>query len=634
MSRLEELLAPIEGDTPAGPELRSSNEFAAIERAFLDADQPALMSPSGVDEEGGEEFELVVELATDFLQHQSKDLKVAVLLAVSLLRVEGFPGLADGLEVIKGLLEGYWDNLHPGIPSRGPTLDWMGSDDVSYALYLVPLTEFGHRYNDYKEWAKDPDAGKGGAGKDDEGDGGDFRSAFAQTPRGWYEDLCGALHRCNAALDDLDALGKERFADAGEKPPRYASFADALKRVTGAAEDLLGRKPAPPKPRAEAAPSAGGAEVTAPGGTVPAAPPGPEPTVSPAAGGAAFSEPRSAEEAATLIAAAARTLRKERPGDPSGYLLLRALRWGEIRAGGDHVDPRLLEAPDTGQRTRLKSLFLDKKYEDLLESAEEIMATPAGRGWLDLQRYAVLAADKLGGSHRQVGLAIRSALASLLRDLPSLLDASLMDDSPTASRDTMTWLEGEGLLQGREDEAGRAERSRAAEADRIIREAGFDRAAAMARAGDPEGAVKMLIERAEHEGSERARFIAKAEAAGIMVEYDMAPVARPILDELVELIEKHRLEEWEPADMVARPLGLLIRCLDPQREGQLRQKLYPRLAKLAPLLAMEVNRKAVQGSAGESAQPAPQPPSPQESKPAAKGPTPMPITPVDPGQGD
>lgn len=135
MSLLEELLSPIEGDAPAGPEARSSNEFSAIERAFLDADQPALMTPAGVEEDqGGEEFEEVVELATEFLQSRSKDLKVAVLLTVSLLRAEGFSGMATGLELIKGLLERYWDGLHPGIPSRAPIQDWMGSDDVSFEI--------------------------------------------------------------------------------------------------------------------------------------------------------------------------------------------------------------------------------------------------------------------------------------------------------------------------------------------------------------------------------------------------------------------------------------------------------------------------------------------------------------------
>jgi type VI secretion system protein ImpA len=629
MSLLEELLAPIEGDTPAGPELRSSNEFAAIERAFLDADPPALMSPTGAEEEGGEEFELVVELATDFLQNQSKDLKVAVLLAVSLLRVEGFSGLATGLELVKELLERFWDGLHPGIPSRAPILDWMGSDDVSYALYLSPLTEFGHRYTEYKEWAKEGGEKKAAAGADGD-EGQDFGSAFAQTSREWYEGLASSLQRCTRVLGELDELGKERFEEAGEKPPRYASFADALKRVAAAGEDLLGRKPAPPSAKPASAPAVEGGEGAAggsPGGVAP--PPGIDTVL-------VSAEPRTAEEAAAVVAAASRVLRRERPGDPSGYLLPRALRWGEVRAGGEYLDPRILEAPSTAQRTRLKSLLLDKSYDELLEASEEVMATPVGRGWLDLQRYAVLSLDKLGPEHRQASAAIRSALVSLLRDVPSLLEASLMDDSPTASRDTMAWLRAEELLPVPPGEGEAEEGRRAADADRIIREAGFDRAIAMARAGNPEGAVEMLIERAEHERSQRARFIAKTEAAGIMVDHDMSPVARPILDELVALVDRHQLEDWETAEVVARPMGLLIQCLDPQKEGQLRQKLYPRLAKLDPLLAMQVGRKSP-ASAGGSPQPTPTatPPAPQQKEPPSPsgGPTPMPITPYNPTEG-
>ena len=91
----------------------------------------------------------------------------------------------------------------------------------------------------------------------------------------------------------------------------------------------------------------------------------------------------------------------------------------------------------------------------------------------------------------------------------------------------------------------------------------------------------------------------KAEAAGIMVNHGMSPVARPILDELLALIDQHQLEAWEPADVVSKPLGLLIRCLD-AKDAPLRQKLYPRLAKLDPLMAMQVGQAP--GAAG-AAQP-------------------------------
>jgi type VI secretion system ImpA/VasJ family protein len=395
-------------------------------------------------------------------------------------------------------------------------------------------------------------------------------------------------------------LGKERFKEAGETPPRYASFAEALKRVSAAGDDLLRRKPAPPKPKEEPQTEVG-SEAGGPqdpiGSGGETATSGPPVVVS--------AEPETADEATDIIAVAARILRRERPGDPAGYLLPRALRWGEVRAGGEHVDPRILEAPTTAQKTHLKTLFLDKKYDELLEAAEELMATPVGRGWLDLQRYAILSTEKLGQSHQQVSNALRSAVSSLLRDLPVLIEASLMDDSPTASRDTMSWLEAEGLLPGPEPEGRQEERSRAAEADRIIREAGFDRAAAMAQTGDPEGAVEMLMERAEHERSERDRFLAKTEAVRIMIDHDMSVVARPILDEIVSLIEKHQLEDWEPAEVVAKPIGLLIRCLDPESEASLRKELHPRLAKLDPLMAIQVGKKRSGGGSGSAGAPAP-----------------------------
>ena len=586
MSLLEELLAPIEGDTSVGPELSDSNEFAAIETTFQHAFDPPL-TPDGVEEETGGLFEEVVDLASEFLGRQSKDLRVAVRLAISLHRVEGFPGLATGLDLIKGLLKGHWEELHPGIPSRVPILSWMGSEDVSFAVLLTPLTELDqrHRHHEYREWVKKVGDGKSGEQEEaSEGEGGfDFGSGFGQTSWEWYNTLVDALSRCESTLSELEVFGKERFEEAGEKPPRYSKLAEELKKVKAAGEDLLSRKPAPPKPKTEVPTS--GEEMGAQGGTGSA-----EFSAASAPTVVVSAEPKTPDEAARVVAVAARVLRRERPGDPSGYLLTRGLRWGELRAGGEHIDPRVLEAPTTAQRTHLKSLFLDKKFEELLEAAEELMATTVGRGWLDLQRYAVLAADRLGQEYKQVGAAIRSATANLLRDVPALLDASLMDDSPTASRDTMSWLEADELFSTPDTEGGREKRSRAAEADRIIRDSGYDRAAALARSGDPEGAVEMLMERSEHERSERDRFVTKSEAAGIMVGHEMSAVARPILDELMALIDKHQLEDWEPTDVVSKPIGLLIRCLDPQSESSLKEQLHPRLAKLDPLLAMQVNR--------------------------------------------
>ena len=51
-----------------------------------------------------------------------------------------------------------------------------------------------------------------------------------------------------------------------------------------------------------------------------------------------------------------------------------------------------------------------------LEIAETAMATPAGRAWLDLQRYVVTAAENLG--YTAIAAAIKAELAALLKSYP------------------------------------------------------------------------------------------------------------------------------------------------------------------------------------------------------------------------
>jgi type VI secretion system protein ImpA len=44
---------------------------------------------------------------------RTKDLRVALWLAVALLRLEGIAGLRDGLALFRGILERFWDGVHP-----------------------------------------------------------------------------------------------------------------------------------------------------------------------------------------------------------------------------------------------------------------------------------------------------------------------------------------------------------------------------------------------------------------------------------------------------------------------------------------------------------------------------------------
>ena len=57
--------------------------------------------------------------------------------------------------------------------------------------------------------------------------------------------------------------------------------------------------------------------------------------------------------------------------------------------------------------------------------------------------------------------------------------------------------------------------------------------------------------------------------------------------DLVDEIETHKLEEWEAGDAVARPMGLMYRCLQKLGgDAETRDGLYRRICRLDPLQAI------------------------------------------------
>ncbi|HEX9109289.1 MAG TPA: type VI secretion system domain-containing protein, partial [Longimicrobiales bacterium] len=238
-----------------------------------------------------------------------------------------------------------------------------------------------------------------------------------------------------------------------------------------------------------------------------------------------------------------------------------------------------LVAPSTEVRTRLKTLLLAERWRELLEVGEEAMAGPAGRAWLDLQRYTVAACDALAGEHARIGAAVRSELRGLLRDLPAIVSTTLTDDTPSANGDTLAWLRAEGLLADGGDAAPIS----------LLRGDPLHQAQQLARAGQAQKAVDLLMREASQERSARGRFLRRSQAATIMVESGMDAVALPILQQLVEQVQRFSREEWEESDTVTRTLGLLYRCLNRlQGANATTQELYLRICRLDPMYALQL----------------------------------------------
>jgi type VI secretion system protein ImpA len=582
----DDLLRPLPGPNPGGANLRYDPLYDKLKEARREDDA----APQGewTHPRKLADWPQVIKLASDALATKSKDLQIAAWLTEGLAHQEGLAGLKSGLDLMRGLVEQHWDHLYPELEDgdtglRAAPLDWVGRY-LHPVIRSVPLNKSGHDFFRYKEArvtgyeadaAKDEKklAARQAAIEDKKLTAEDFDKAFDATPKAWYKQLVADLNDCGQALQTLDGLAQAKFADAA---PNFMDLQKGLDEVGDVARQLLTKKlqldPDPP----EATPSGALGEGPGGGGAAGAA-------------GALAPEPANAEDAAGRIAVAVRFLRRADPKNPAPYLILRGFRWGELRARGGEVAPKLLTAPPTQLRTHLKGLLLDGKWAELLDAGEDVMATPLGRGWLDLQRYELTACGQLGSEYDLVASAIRTALVGLLRDVPCLPDLTLMDDTPTANVETRGWLQSSGLVAAAAQAAAEAaaQPTPAAPAMRPSLGRVFDRAMDEVRAGRPQKGIEVLMREAEQEKSARARFLCRSEAAGIMVEAGLEAVAMPILKELVDAIDAHKLEEWEAGTVVARPMGLMYRCL--QKIGgaaDAKDDLYRRICRLDPLQAI------------------------------------------------
>src|SRR5208337_141377 len=75
-------------------------------------------------------------------------------------------------------------------------------------------------------------------------------------------------------------------------------------------------------------------------------------------------EPAERRGAITAVANAAAALRKLDPFSPAPYLMMRGLRWGELRAALNKQDMTLLEGPPTELRQHIKRLAIEGKWSE------------------------------------------------------------------------------------------------------------------------------------------------------------------------------------------------------------------------------------------------------------------------------
>jgi type VI secretion system protein ImpA len=110
IQNLESLLQPISADAPCGPDLEYDPAFLELDR--LSQGKPEQQMGDTIVPAQEPDWKEVGNRALALLT-KTKDLRIAIRLTRALLNTEGLSGLADGLAVLRGLVETFWDGFYP-----------------------------------------------------------------------------------------------------------------------------------------------------------------------------------------------------------------------------------------------------------------------------------------------------------------------------------------------------------------------------------------------------------------------------------------------------------------------------------------------------------------------------------------
>lgn len=326
----EALLLPIPGENPSGENLRLSPLYDEIREARRSDDN--LAQGDWQHEPKTAQWSKVMELSTAALANLTKDLQICAYMSEALVHLYGFVGLRDGLKVMRGLHERFWETVYPVLDgtdtaARGNALSWLDKS-LEVPLKSLPLTKSGSGidYN-YLQWEEstrfdfpenldslDGEAyerltqlkAQAEAEKKTTGDA--WRKAKGTSRRAFYEDAFAILNQCWEEFQDLDRVMDEKFA---RQTPGLGALKKSLDDIRTLVEKLVKEKrilePDAITDQATASEPEGGAGTSVAVGPV-----------------------RSREEALRRLAEVARYFEVNEPHSPVAYLVQRAIKWGQM----------------------------------------------------------------------------------------------------------------------------------------------------------------------------------------------------------------------------------------------------------------------------------------------------------------
>lgn len=326
---LEQLLAPLPGNAPCGVSVRYDPAFLALRQARVEDDASLPMREWERPLKKADWRAIANDCAA--MLGKSKDLQLAAWLCDAWVRQHQVQGFIAGADLLAGLVERYWDGLHPLIEdgdseARVAPFVWL-NESLPLTLRLqVPLVFLPDRKPASLNLAEWDQIIVANTGRD---------HGTPQALPYTRDQLVGLLDARNlqwlsdlgedlqAAQEKWDALARDLDEKLALDAPSLGKVADTLRKLQRACHSLLdGRDPRAATQPAPAAP----------------APDDEEPAMSaaPAMPAAAQDAPlptgpiASRQEAYRMLEAAAAYLQRTEPHSPTPYLVKRAVTWGQM----------------------------------------------------------------------------------------------------------------------------------------------------------------------------------------------------------------------------------------------------------------------------------------------------------------
>ncbi len=196
---IEGLLSDMPGETPCGEDLGYDPAYIELEGMAQGKAEQVMGDQVIAAEEPnwGQVKTRCLELAK-----RTRDLRVTMYLTIALLKQEGLPGLRDGLALLHGMIDKFWDHLYP-------LLDPDDNNDPTERVNIIDsLAKQAHTPGDPMQ----------------------FQQRLRETP------LCSSKQLGRFSLRDI-AIAKGESQPTGDEPPPNMSGIDAAFMDT-ALEDL------------------------------------------------------------------------------------------------------------------------------------------------------------------------------------------------------------------------------------------------------------------------------------------------------------------------------------------------------------------------------------------------------------